>query len=309
MKVLLTGGSGMVGRNILEHKDASQYKILSPSRDELNLLDRDQVQVYLKKELPDFVIHTAGRVGGIEANLSNQLEFFRENIDIGMNLIYSTYSLGIKKLINLSSSCMYPKDADNPITESMILKGQLETTNEGYALSKTVTTRLCEYINMQDRGRNFKTIIPCNIYGRHDNFNKESSHLIPAIISKIHKAKVSGLNEVKIWGDGKARREMMFAADLADFIFLAIDRFEELPQNINVGLGQDHTVLEYYKIVADVLGYKGEFKFDLTKPKGVHQKTVDITLLKKLNWQSNTKLFDGISQAYNFFKEGLRNEL
>lgn len=309
MKILLTGGSGMVGRNILEHQEADRYEILAPSSSELNLLEQKQVQSYLRKESPDFVIHAAGRVGGIQANMSHPVEFLTENIQMGMNVISSSFSLGVKNLINLSSSCMYPKDAENPLSESMILGGKLEPTNEGYALAKTVCTRLCEYISKQDEGKLYKTIIPCNLYGRHDKFDPKHSHLIPAIIRKIYESKASGLKEVEIWGDGMAKREFMCASDLASFVFCVLDRFEQLPQNINVGLGHDYTILEYYRAVADVLEYDGEFVHDLSKPVGMRQKLVDITLLKEFGWKYNTELIDGINQAYDFFKEGLKNEL
>lgn len=306
MKILLTGASGMVGKNILEHKEACQYEILSPSSKELNLLNREKFQSYLKRKSPDLVIHAAGKVGGIQANISNPVEFLTENIDMGMNVISSSFSLGLKNLINLSSSCMYPKEANNPLSESMILDGKLEPTNEGYALAKTVSTRLCEYIAKQDNSRLYKTIIPCNLYGRHDKFEPKHSHLIPAIIRKIHDAKISGLSHVEIWGDGLARREFMCASDLASFIFYALKNFKKLPQNINVGIGHDYTILEYYKAVAEVLEYDGEFVYDLSKPVGMRQKLVDISLLEKFGWKSNTNLLEGIAQAYDFFKEGLK---
>ena len=169
--------------------------------------------------MPDLIIHSAGLVGGIEANIKNPVDFLLKNTDMGINVISSAASLGIKNLINLGSSCMYPREASNPLTEDLILKGELEPTNEGYALAKIVAARLCEYINRQGLEKNYKTLIPCNLYGRHDKFSKTNSHLIPAVIRKIHEAKIAGSRTVTIWGDGSARREFMNAADLADFIF------------------------------------------------------------------------------------------
>ena len=204
---------------------------------------------------------------------------------------------------------MYPRGADNPLNESLILKGELEPTNEGYALAKIMTTRLCEYIVREDSTKNYKTLIPCNLYGRHDKYGQSNSHLIPAIIRKTHEAKVAGKATVTIWGDGSARREFMNAADLADFIYFAIDRLEEIPQNLNVGLGRDYSIEEYYRAVASIVDFRGSFEFDLDRPVGMRQKLVDISQLDNLGWSYKTKLMDGISKAYEYYKEELLNEV
>lgn len=200
---------------------------------------------------------------------------------------------------------MYPRAADNPLNENLILQGELEPTNEGYALAKIVATRLCEYIVREDPTKNYKTLIPCNLYGRHDKYGKANSHLIPAVIRKIHEAKLAGNETVTIWGDGSARREFMNAADLAEFIYFVMDRFEKIPQNLNVGLGHDYSIAEYYRAVASVVGFEGSFEYDLNKPVGMRQKLVDVSQLESLGWRHKINLMDGINEAYNFYRENL----
>ena len=204
---------------------------------------------------------------------------------------------------------MYPREAKNPLRENFILNGKLETTNEGYALAKIVSAKFCEYISKENPDKNYKTIIPCNLYGRHDNYNPQHSHLIPAVIKKIHEAHIKGVKTIDIWGDGTVRREFMYAADLADFIFFALERFEEMPQNLNVGLGRDYSITEYYQAVAKVIGFDGDFNYDLSKPVGMKQKLVDIQNLVDFGWHHKTHLIDGIIEAYSFFVEEKKNEI
>jgi GDP-L-fucose synthase len=242
-------------------------------------------------------------VGGIQANINNPIAFLLDNLKMGTDLIHSSFKIGIPYFINIASSCMYPKDAKNPLNEEMILSGKLEPTNEGYALAKTISTRLCEYISNKDIRKVYRTIIPCNLYGRFDKFNPKHSHLLPAIIRKIHNAQINGEQEISIWGDGNARREFMYCKDLADFIFFTIEHLDKIPQNINVGIGHDYSITEYYKAVARVIGYKGKFTYDLSKPVGMKQKLVDITKINQIGWSNKTSLEDGIRETYNFFKE------
>jgi len=303
MKVFLTGGSGMVGKNILEYSEAKNYEIFAPSSRELDLLDRDTVRRHLEDFEPDIVLHAAGRVGGIQANIANPVDFLTKNIDMGLNVISAAASVGVTNLLNFGSSCMYPRAAENPLREDFLLKGELEPTNEGYALAKIVSAKLCEYIVSEDPRKNYKTIIPCNLYGRYDKYDPRHSHLIPAVIRKLDDAKTEGKKVVDIWGDGMARREFMYAGDLADFIFFAIDKFKEMPQNLNVGLGRDHSVNEFYDVIASVVGFDGAFEHDLSKPVGMKQKLVDIKLLTDFGWHPKIQLIDGISQAYDFYKQ------
>lgn len=308
MRILLTGSSGMVGRNILEHRDISNYNLLTPSSRELDLLNYSKTQIYIAKNKPDFIVHAAGKVGGIQANMSSPVDFLIENVDMGRNLIMAAKNNSVKKLINLSSSCIYPRDARNPLNENLILKGELEPTNEGYALAKILAARLCEYINKEDGSFSYKTVIPCNLYGLYDKFEPKHSHMLPAVIKKIHDAKENKLPQIDIWGDGEARREFMFAGDLADFIVFAIQNFKEMPQNINVGLGHDFTIKEYYQTTAKVISYQGEFVHDLTKPVGMKQKLVDNTKLKEFGWSYSTSLEQGIKKTYEYYLNEERNE-
>lgn len=308
IKILLTGSTGMVGRNILENKHILEYDLLSPGSKELNLLSYSDVDKYIKIHKPTFIIHAAGKVGGIEANIAQPVNFLIDNLDMGRNIIMAAKNNGVKNLINLSSSCMYPRNAMNPLSEDLILKGELEPTNEGYALAKIMSTRLCEYINKEDSSFNFKTIIPCNLYGRYDKFESTHSHMIPAVVKKIHDAKIENRSQIAIWGDGTARREFMYAGDLADFIMYAIQNFSTMPQNINVGLGHDYTINEYYQIIAKVIGYKGEFINDLSKPTGMKQKLIDDTKLLNFGWKYKTPLQEGVENIYKYYKQTVSND-
>ena len=306
MKILLTGGSGMVGKNILEYSKKHEYSFLSPSSKELDLLDYNSINNFIKTNKPDFIIHAAGKVGGIQANIAEPVSFLLENMDMGRNIIIAARNNSIKNLLNISSSCMYPRNTENPISEDTILKGELEPTNEGYAIAKVMTTRLCEYIMKEDKDKNYKTIIPCNLYGKYDKFDSKNSHMIPAVIRKIHEAKHLGIDKIDIWGDGHARREFMYVEDLANFIFYAIPNFERMPQNINVGLGIDYSINEYYKFIANVIGFRGKFIHDLSKPIGMKQKLIDETKLKTFGWSYNTSIQVGINKTFEFYKSTLK---
>lgn len=300
-KILLTGGGGMVGRNVLEHPAIGEFEMLAPRSSELDLRDFKAVQDYLVKHRPDMVIHSAGKVGGIQANMREPVGFLLENLDMGRNIVWASRQAGIKQLINLGSSCMYPRNHNEPLKEDLVLKGELEPTNEGYALAKVVTARLCEYITREDASYQYKTLIPCNLYGRHDKFDPAHSHLIPAIIHKVHQAKQSGQQSVEIWGDGTARREFMYAGDLADAMIRAIEKFDTLPAMMNIGLGHDYTINEYYQAAADVMGYTGSFVHDLSKPVGMARKLVSVERQQDWGWMAKSDLKAGIEKAYQFY--------
>ena len=219
--LLLTGGSGMVGRNIQDHPLAAEWDILAPRSRALDLTDAAAVSAFMDRHRPDMVIHAAGRVGGIQANIRHPVAFLEENTAMGRNVIMAARQAGVTRILNLASTCMYPRAAENPLREEMILSGELEPTNEGYALAKIFATRLCQYIRREDEAAQYKTLIPCNLYGLHDKFDPAHSHLVPAIIHKMHIAKTEGQETVEIWGDGTARREFMFAADLAEAVLRA----------------------------------------------------------------------------------------
>jgi len=298
----------MVGRNIAEYVKSVDYKLLLPKSKELNLLDKGSVNLYLKNNKVDIIIHCAGIVGGIQANMSQPVKFLVENSQMGLNIIMGAYEAGIKKFINMSSSCMYPREAVNPLSEELILQGELEPTNEGYAIAKITSTRLCEYINREDNDFLYKTVIPCNLYGKYDKFDPKHSHMLPAVIKKIHEAKEANVDS-DIWGSGEAKREFMYAEDLADFIYYAIENFESMPQNINVGLGHDYTINEYYKAIAKVIGFQGKFIHDLSKPIGMKQKLIDDSKLKEFGWSHKTSLENGIEKIYDYYlKEVLHDK-
>jgi GDP-L-fucose synthase len=299
--ILLTGGGGMVGRNLLEHTGICEFEILTPNSRELDLRNFNAVLSYMQKYQPDMVIHAAGKVGGIQANMREPVGFLLDNLDMGRTIVWAAHQAGIKRLINLGSSCMYPCNHAEPLSEVMVLKGELEPTNEGYALAKVMTARLCEYIMREEASYQYKTLIPCNIYGRHDKFDPMHSHLVPAIIHKIHQAKLSGQASVEIWGDGTARREFMYGRDLADAIVHSIKSFDTLPACMNVGLGHDHTINEYYETVASVMGYKGSFTHDLSKPVGMARKLVSVEKQKKWGWSPSHDLRSGIENTYSFY--------
>lgn len=300
-KVLLTGGNGMVGKNILQHPNARNFNFLAPTRADLDLRDYAKTQEYFFKHSPDFVIHAAGLVGGIEANITKPVDFLVENVDLGRNVIMASRSAGVKNLLNLSSSCVYPCNAPNPLSENFVFQGGLEPTNEGYALAKIFAMRLCEYLHKEDTSLQYKTFIPCNLYGLFDKFDPEHSHLIPAIIYKIHRAKLSGDKTVEIWGDGTARREFMFAGDLADAVLCALDNFASLPDLMNIGLGFDYSINEYYDVAAKVIGWQGVFVHNLTRPVGMMQKLVSIQRQSRWGWSSSTSLEVGLSKTYDYF--------
>ncbi|MEG3694212.1 GDP-L-fucose synthase [Vibrio coralliirubri] len=300
MKLFVTGGRGMVGKNIIALAEKKGIEVIAPSRQELNLTSQTAINEYLSVHKPDVVVHCAGLVGGIQANIAAPYDFCFQNLQIGLNVIQASYDAGISQLINLGSSCMYPRLAQNPLKEEQILTGELEPTNEGYAIAKVAVAKLAEYLSAQ-YDVDYKTFIPCNLYGYWDKFDVNKSHMIPAVIRKIDEAVKSNQSIVDIWGDGLARREFMFAEDLADFILFSLERFDKLPNTMNVGLGYDYSINDYYEAVAEVVGYTGTFEHDLTKPAGMKQKLVDVTQQTNLGWTPKTDLTQGIRRTYQFY--------
>lgn len=300
MRVLLTGGTGMVGRNILDQAPAD-LEIVAPPSTRLDLRDFSSVRAFLSEVAPDVVVHAAGRVGGIHANMRKPASFLVDNWDMGRNLLIAAHEAGVRRILNLGSSCMYPRGRSTPLTEDLVLKGELEPTNEGYALAKIAIARLGEYLAREDAGFQCKTLIPCNLYGRYDKFDPAHSHLVPAILHKLHTAVATGQNTVDIWGDGSARREFMYAADLADAVLAAIRDFDEIPTYMNLGLGGDLSIREYYEAAAKVVGFTGEFLYDLTKPVGMARKLVDVSRQKAWGWHPKHDLATGLRLTYDFY--------
>lgn len=301
-RILLTGGSGMVGSNIIENANSTRFEFIAPTSSEMNLMDESSVKNAFIKYKPDTVVHCAGLVGGIQANIANPVEFMVKNVDIAKNIILTSKKFGVDRFLNIASCSMYPRDASSPLKPEMILKGELEPTNEGYALAKIYSTRLCQYMSTQ-YGLNYKTIIPCNLYGRFDKFGEHNSHLIPAIIKKIYDAKAKQSRKIEVWGSGNVRREFLYAADLADFIFYSLTNYDKIEPIINVGYGKDYTINEYYIRVSEVLNWPIEMIHDLSKPEGIKQKFVCNENALKKGWRPKTNLSKGISQTVDYYIE------
>ena len=302
MKILITGSSGFVGTNFLKDVRTKNYEILSPPSSELDLMNKKSVEAYLNKFFPDLIINAAGRVGGIVENINNQYDFLLTNTTLNINLISSAVDAGIKNLINLSSSCIYPRDIDRPIKETDLFSSPLETTNEGYALAKIIGLKLTEYI-ANEKQLNYKTIIPCNLYGPYDNFDEKSGHMIASVIRRIHNAKVNKIKKIEIWGDGSARREFMYVSDLIDFIFFAIKNITKLPKVLNLGTGIDYSIKEYYDLISKTISFDGTYEYNLSKPIGMNKKLVDTSLINELDWRHKYGVEEGIKETYKFYIE------
>ena len=302
MKIMITGGSGMVGKNLIYYLNKiNKHEIFHPSSFELDLLNYKSVNNYINKTKPDAIVHCAGRVGGIQANIENPFSFLHQNIIIGANIIEAAIFNKTQKLINLGSSCMYPKNLERELCEEDLLTGELEPTNEGYAIAKISVAKLCEFAQ-KEFNLNYKTIIPCNLYGKWDKFDPNNSHMIPSVIRKLHLSKNNN-ETADIWGDGSARREFMYVEDLADFIYYSLMNYDSLDCYTNVGLGFDYSILDYYNEVASVVKYKGDFSFDLTKPSGMKKKLCSIKKQNKLGWKPKHSLKEGLTKTYKYFLE------
>ena len=299
-KVIVFGGSGMVGTNMQISKKNQCFKIQYPKTSEVNLLNKISVKKYLEIQTPDIIINLAGKVGGIVANKNDNFGFLEENIYINLNLITVSKEIGIKNFLNVSSSCVYPKDIQGLIKESDLLSSKLEPTNEGYSLAKIVSLKLCEFIS--NKSLNYKTIIPCNLYGPNDKFG-ENSHMIPGVINRMHHAKIKGLKSLEMWGDGTVKREFMYVQDLIEFIFYSLNNFNLLPNTMNVGWGQDYKISHYYNEIKKVIKYNGEIIINLDHPVGMNRKCVDVTEQKKIGWSPKIKLNEGIKKTYKYFLE------
>lgn len=300
MHVLLTGGSGMVGRAIrrLAPEVAPHWSILAPSHRELDLRNRDETGRFVGEGKFDLIIHAAARVGGIAANIADPVGYLIENLEINVNVIGGARAHNVPALLFMGSSCMYPKDLPDALKEEHLLTGPLEPTNEGYALSKITGAKLCEYIASRD-GLAYRTLIPCNLYGPGDHFEPERSHLVAAILHKLHQAKMSGRTEVDIWGDGTARREFLYVDDLARFILKSdAASIGDMPQYLNVGYGEDYSVTDYYRMGAEAIGYRGNFTHNMEAPTGMKRKLMDSRLARRYGWHAPTSPGKGLAVTY-----------
>jgi GDP-L-fucose synthase len=302
MRVLLTGGSGLVGRSIRRLQPALRpgWTIHAPATRELDLCEQAAVRDYFRAHRFDLVIHAAAKVGGIKANIASPIAFLADNLLINTHVLEAARNAGVKRLLFLGSSCMYPKDVLRPLTEEDILTAPLEPTNEGYALSKITGAKHCEAI-ARSLGLSYRTLIPCNLYGPDDHFGSDRSHLVAAALSKVHDAKRRGLREVSIWGDGEALREFLYVDDLSRFILEIGERVEVLPHLLNVGANADHSVNRYYEVAAETVGYEGIFTHDLSAPVGMIKKLMDSTPAEAFGWRPATSLEQGMRLAYEGF--------
>ncbi|TAK48937.1 MAG: NAD-dependent epimerase/dehydratase family protein [Xanthobacteraceae bacterium] len=299
MRILLTGGNGLLGRALKRvlAEERPPLQLDAPGRAALDLTDQRAVRRHFATERYDAVIHAAATVGGIRANIERPTAFLAENILMNTLVIEAAREAGIGSLLFLGSSCMYPKDLGKDLAETDLLTAPLEPTNEGYALAKIAGARHCEAVSRQ-YGLAYRTVVPCNLYGPDDHFDFERGHLVAAALRKVHEAKRDGARAVTIWGDGEARREFMYVDDLARFILRWAGRLGELPPLINVGVGDDHSVNDYYRVAADVVGYGGDFTHDLAAPVGMRRKLMDVSQAHRLGWRAATPLAEGMRLAY-----------
>ena len=310
-KIFLAGHNGMVGSSLYSFfKERKFKKIITINRKKLNLGNIDETDKFLKKIKPDIIINCAGKVGGIWANSQYPVEFLDENILIQMNLIKSAYKYKVKHLINLGSSCIYPKNSSQPIKEEYLLSGQLEKTNEAYALAKIVGLKACEHYNKQ-YGTSYLTVMPCNLYGPNDNFDLKNSHFIPALIKKFINSSKSKKKEVEIWGSGKPKREVMYVDDIASAIFFIIkkkvakdkfltDYLKKRPV-INVGSDNEYTIKKIAQIILKTTNNKFKLKFNKKYPDGTPRKILDNRVIKKLGWKPKISLSEGLKKTLDWY--------
>lgn len=314
-RIFVAGHNGMVGSAIMRALSSDcDVEVLSANRTELDLLNKEAVNFFLNKEKPDQIYLSAAKVGGIRANNDHPVDFLYENLTIQNNIIHGAYEVGIKKLLFLGSSCIYPKLCPQPIKEEYLLTDRLEETNEPYAIAKIAGIKLCESFNRQ-YGTDFRSIMPTNLYGPNDNFDLENSHVIPALMSKIDSAAENNLTKVEIWGSGLPKREFLHVDDLAKASLFVMNLEKKQLDNvtslrcshINIGSGIDISIKETAEILKKIIGYKGEFIYDVQIPDGPPRKLLDATKINDLGWQSNIDLKTGLEQTYAWFLENKKD--
>jgi GDP-L-fucose synthase len=299
-RIFIAGHNGLVGGAILRALSAQGHnQLLTRSRAELDLLDQRAVKDFFYATRPEYVFVAAAKVGGIYANSTFPADFIYQNLQIQNNLIHSAYSSGVRKLLFLGSSCIYPKFAPQPLKEEYLLSSSLEPTNEPYAIAKIAGIKMCESYRRQ-YGCDFVSAMPTNIYGPGDNYHAQNSHVIPALLRRFHEAKAENMKSVVCWGTGSARREFLFSEDLADACIFLMRHYSEA-QFVNVGVGADLSIRELAETVANVVGFGGDIEWDLTKPDGTPRKLLDVELLSRLGWRAKTPLREGLQVAYQDF--------
>ena len=309
-KIFVAGHKGMVGSSICRQLlKLNDIKLITRTRDELDLCDQTAVNNFMLTESPDEVILAAAKVGGIYANNAYPADFIYENLQIQNNVINASHIFNVEKLLFLGSSCVYPKMAKQPIKEGELLMGKLEPTNEPYAIAKIAGIKLCESYNRQ-YGRDYRSVMPTNLYGPGDNYHPENSHVLPALIRRFHEAKINNLKEITVWGSGKPKREFLYVDDMAEASLYIhnMDRaiYEKqtnpMLSHVNIGSGIDVTIADLAEKIKDVVGYNGNVTFDLTKPDGTPRKLMDVSLISDLGWSPNVSLQSGLKKTYTDFK-------
>ncbi len=299
--VLVTGGSGMLGRHLVPLLEKTGHIVYSPNREELDLTDSIATSNYMETINIDTVIHCAAYVSGIASSTTTKHHSFDSNVMMGLNLIRACLEHGINNMINVGSATVYPNDAPQPLREDSLGDGAFEGPIEGYALSKYVVYRACAMANEQ-HGVSFKTIHPCNLFGPYDNFSLETGHMLPAILHRMHQAKENGNKPIVIWGDGSAKREFLYGPDLADFLNTAISRFSELPEVMNVGSGVEVSVNEMHQYMAKVIGYDGELQHDLTRPVGRKRRYLELSKQKEFGWSPKTQFEEALTFTHDYLR-------
>jgi GDP-L-fucose synthase len=301
-KIYVAGHRGMVGSAILRRLANVRCDIITAGRDEVDLERQEQAERFLAATKPDVVIVAAAKVGGIHANSAYPAEFISQNLAIARNVVHASYLAGVKKLLYLGSSCIYPQLAHQPMREEELLTGPLEPTNQWYAVAKIAGIKLCQAYRRQ-YGADFISVMPTNLYGPGDNYHPENSHVVPALIRRFHEAKENGLATVKVWGTGKPFREFLFVDDLADACMFVLEHYSD-EQHVNVGSGEEVTIAEFAKLVAKVVDYRGELAFDASRPDGMPRKLLDSSKLAKMGWRPRIPLQAGLTRTYAAFVEG-----
>jgi GDP-L-fucose synthase len=301
-RIYVAGHLGMVGRALVRALRARGHgNLILRSREELDLLDQPAVDRFFRRERPEFVFLAAAKVGGILANSRAPADFIADNLGIALNLIRAAHETGVTKLLNLGSSCVYPRLAPQPLREEYLLTGPLEPTNQPYAIAKIAAISLCESYRQQF-GRNFFSVMPTNLYGPYDNFDLTTSHVLPAIIRRCHEAKLAAQPSVTLWGTGRPRREFLHVDDLADACCFLMERYDEGGW-LNVGTGEDLEIRELAGLIAESVGYEGSFSFDDSKPDGTPRKVLDVSRLSALGWRPTIPLREGIGDTYRWYSE------
>jgi len=300
-KIYVAGHRGLVGSALVRQLEAQGYhNLVMATSKELDLRDKQAVDRFFERERPEFVFLAAAKVGGIKANNDYPVDFIGDNLAIELNVINAAYENGVKKLIFLGSSCIYPRDCPQPIKEDYLMTGPLEKTNEPYALAKIAGIGLCQAYNRQYKTR-FISCMPTNLYGPEDNFDRQSSHVLPALLAKMYEAYKQGLPSVEIWGDGTPRREFLYVDDLADAVIFLMKNYDGA-QHINVGTGEDISILELAMLIKDVIGYEGELVFNSALPNGTPRKLLDVSSLHDLGWKHTVSLKVGIEKTFDWYK-------